>query len=136
MAIVTRLLLAAVAVGAALSAEDDDGPNGLNVTDFRRVGRSQLQVEEFVDGAGGAAEFSEILFDVDRYQVIVGARDALFRLGLEGLTMLEKATWEAKASSRELCVSKGQSEVDCRNYVKVRSLRTLEDFKFHKVFKL
>ena len=121
MAVATRLLLV-VAAGAALVAAADDGQNGLNVTDFRRVGRSELQVEEFVDGAGGAAEFTEILFDVDRYQVIVGARDALFRLGLEGLTMLEKATWEAKATSRDLCVSKGQSEADCRNYVKVRFL--------------
>ena len=126
MAIVTRLLLAVAAAAALSAAAADDGPNGLNVTDFRRVGRSELQVEEFVDGAGGAAEFAEILFDVDRYQVIVGARDALFRLGLEGLTMLERATWEAKASSRELCVSKGQSEADCRNYVKVSSPSILE----------
>ena len=114
MALVKRLLV--VAAFTALPAAADIG---LNITDFRRVGRSELRVEEFVDGAGGASEFAEILFDVDRYQVIVGARDALFRLGLEGLTMLEKATWEAKASSRDLCVSKGQSEADCRNYVKV-----------------
>lgn len=114
-ALATGMLLAAV--GVALSVAD---ASGHNITDFRRVGRSELKVDEFADGAGGAAEFTEILFDVDRYQVIVGARDALFRLGLEGLTMLEKAAWEAKASSRELCVSKGQSEADCRNYVKVR----------------
>jgi hypothetical protein len=52
-------------------------------------------------------------------QVIVGARDSLYRLSLEGLTKLEKATWEATDSNVGLCTAKGQSEEDCRNYIKV-----------------
>ena len=61
------------------------------------------------------------------FQVIVGARDSLYRLSLEGLTKLEKATWEATDSNVGLCTAKGQSEEDCRNYIKV-----LVTFKFEK----
>ena len=48
-----------------------------------------------------------------------GARDALYRLSLEGLTKLEKAEWPAKQDKISLCITKGQSEKDCRNFVKV-----------------
>ena len=51
--------------------------------------------------------------------MIVGARDSLFRLSLEGLTKLEKASWEATDSNVGLCTAKGQSEDNCRNYIKV-----------------
>ncbi len=89
-----------------------------DIDDFRRVSRVDLSVDEFID-PGVGADFTELLFDVDRYQVIAGARDALYRLGLEGLTKLERASWEAKENRRILCTRKGRSERDCRNYVKV-----------------
>jgi semaphorin 5 len=43
----------------------------------------------------------------------------MYRLSLEGLTKLEKATWPAKDSTIVLCTAKGQSEADCRNFVKI-----------------
>ena len=52
-------------------------------------------------------------------QVIVGARDTLYRLDLKGLSKLEKATWEASPSDMGMCTVKGQSEEDCHNFVKV-----------------
>ena len=50
---------------------------------------------------------------------LLGARDALYRLSLEGLTKLEKAEWPAKQDKISICTTKGQSEQDCRNFVKV-----------------
>ena len=38
----------------------------------------------------GVRYFSEIVFDVKRYQMIVGARDALYRLSMDGLKVMEK----------------------------------------------
>ena len=38
---------------------------------------------------------------------------------MEGLTKLEKAEWPAKQDKISLCITKGQSEKDCRNFVKV-----------------
>ena len=67
----------------------------------------------------GIGHFSEILFDVKRYQLIVGARDALFRLSMDGLKKLERADWPAQPSTIGMCTAKGQSEEMCRNYIKV-----------------
>ncbi|TRY69068.1 hypothetical protein TCAL_11284 [Tigriopus californicus] len=89
------------------------------VSDYRVVSHEDLLpgLDQFSDE--GVRHFSEILFDYRRYQVIVGARDALYRLSLEGLTKLEKATWEAHESTKGICTTKGQTEEDCRNYIKV-----------------
>ena len=58
---------------------------------------------------------------IHQYQMFPfsGARDALYRLSLEGLTKLEKAEWPAKQDKISICTTKGQSEQDCRNFVKV-----------------
>ena len=87
--------------------------------DFRTVSNSELlrDVDRFAEE--GVTDFGELLFDFPRYQVLAGARDALFRLSLEGLTKLEKAEWEAQETTRGLCSAKGRSEADCRNFVKV-----------------
>ncbi|XP_073996502.1 semaphorin 5c isoform X4 [Rhodnius prolixus] len=63
--------------------------------------------------------YSQLLFDISRNQVIVGARDSLFRLSLTGLELLEKAPWPAAATKVQLCQDKGQSENDCHNFIRV-----------------
>ncbi|KAH8268722.1 hypothetical protein KR018_000031, partial [Drosophila ironensis] len=62
--------------------------------------------------------YSEMLFDVSRSQVIVGARDTLYRMSLD-LELLQRASWGATASEIAMCQAKGQSERLCRNYVRV-----------------
>lgn len=43
----------------------------------------------------------------------------MYRLSLEGLTRLEKAEWPAKEDKIISCTTKGQSEADCRNFIKI-----------------
>lgn len=62
--------------------------------------------------------YSRMLFDVARNQMIVGARDAIFRLSFD-LHLLEKSIWEATPSQIQMCQMKGQSEHHCRNYIMV-----------------
>ncbi|EDV97528.1 GH16920 [Drosophila grimshawi] len=62
--------------------------------------------------------YSELLYDVARKQVIVGARDTLYRMSFD-LEPLEQAKWEATPGNVLLCQQKGQSERWCRNYVRV-----------------
>ncbi|XP_022218068.2 semaphorin-5A isoform X1 [Drosophila obscura] len=62
--------------------------------------------------------YSELLFDVARSQVIVGARDTLYRMSFD-LEPLERASWEATPSQIAMCQAKGQSERWCRNFVRV-----------------
>ncbi|XP_039283043.1 semaphorin-5B [Nilaparvata lugens] len=67
----------------------------------------------------GVSHFSKILFDVSRDQLVVGARDSLYRLSLNSLQKLEKALWLAPAEKVKMCQVKGQSEMDCHNFIKV-----------------
>lgn len=76
-------------------------------------------IKEFSDFASGTKHFTELLFDPPRDQVVAGARDALFRLSLEGLKPLEKSEWPAKEAHIGECTNKGQSKEHCRNYIKV-----------------
>lgn len=46
-------------------------------------------------------------------------RDALFRLSLTNLHLLEKSTWETPYDKTKLCLDKGQSEEKCHNFIKV-----------------
>ena len=101
------LLLLLVGAGAGAGADYRDVPYEALVP----------SMESFTET--GVGHFSEILFDVRRYQLIVGARDALFRLSMDGLKKLEKAAWPASPQTVGLCTAKGQSEELCRNYIKV-----------------
>lgn len=67
----------------------------------------------------GTVHYTELLFDIQRYQLIVGAKDHLFRLSLEGLKKLEDTNVPAPSAAVKTCRRKGQSDEDCRNYVKV-----------------
>ncbi|KYQ51466.1 hypothetical protein ALC60_09464, partial [Trachymyrmex zeteki] len=67
----------------------------------------------------GVTTYSQLLFDVARQQVVVGARDNLYRLTLTSLSDLEHASWSAPEDKVNTCQNKGQSVEDCHNYVKV-----------------
>ncbi|CAB0012983.1 unnamed protein product [Nesidiocoris tenuis] len=79
---------------------------------------SDLMMNGAIFNEPGVTNFTELLFDVSRNQVIVGARDNLFRLSLD-LDRLERAIWQSLAERVKLCAVKGQSEDDCHNYIKV-----------------
>ncbi|KAK8776953.1 hypothetical protein V5799_029702, partial [Amblyomma americanum] len=68
---------------------------------------------------GDTGYYTELLFDIHRYQLIVGARDHLFRLALEDLKKLEAVAVPASNAAVRSCRQKGQTEEDCRNYIKV-----------------
>ncbi|XP_076296045.1 semaphorin 5c isoform X1 [Lasioglossum baleicum] len=93
---------------AVLSAADD----------FRRISYDDL-VDTALFQQEGVTAYSQLLFDVARQQVVVGARDNLYRLTLTSLTRLEHAEWPAPDDKINMCQNKGQTVEDCRNYVKV-----------------
>lgn len=89
------------------------------VPDSRHISYEDLMstADSFSDP--GVTSYSQLLFDVAREQVIVGARDTLYRLALGGLQRLEKAMWLAPPEKVQLCQDKGQTEHDCHNFIKV-----------------
>lgn len=116
MATVSLSLLTVMTVAFVAVAAEPEGPKGL-FNDPPTIDFRDLDADVFTDA--GTTSFSEMLFDVGREQVVVGARDALYRLRLDRLTRLEKASWTAPPDRVDLCLTKGQSEEACRNYVKV-----------------
>ncbi|KAL0132032.1 hypothetical protein PUN28_000065 [Cardiocondyla obscurior] len=86
--------------------------------DFRHISYEDL-AETRMFRQEGVTTYSQLLFDVARQQVVVGARDNLYRLTLTSLTDLEHAAWSAPQDKVKTCQVKGQSVEDCRNYVKV-----------------
>ncbi|XP_076394986.1 semaphorin 5c isoform X2 [Megachile rotundata] len=86
--------------------------------DFRSISYEDL-TDTSLFQQEGVTTYSQLLFDVARQQVVVGARDNLYRLTLNSLTPLEHASWPAPDDKINTCQNKGQSVEDCRNYVKV-----------------
>ncbi|XP_032777784.2 semaphorin-5A isoform X1 [Daphnia magna] len=87
--------------------------------DFRQPSQRDLQQSMVWFNHTGARTYSSLVFDVTRGQLIVAARDYLFRLSLDGLALLEESPWPAADEVVRLCQDKGQSEDDCHNYIRV-----------------
>jgi len=67
----------------------------------------------------GVTDYNRVVVDEANSQLIVGARDNLYRLSLADLTILEAAEWQADVEAVEECQLKGKSEEDCRNFIRV-----------------
>jgi len=106
------LLLNVLAVGSQPG-------NHVDVDDFRKTSPKDVEQSLTRFSHASARSYSQLLFDVPRGQLIVAARDHLFRLSLDGLTLLEESRWPASDELTQLCKDKGQSEDDCHNYIRV-----------------
>ncbi|XP_064215610.1 semaphorin-5B [Tribolium castaneum] len=87
--------------------------------DFRYISFQDLQQSLNKFSQDEVVSYSQMLFDVARNQVLVGARDVLFRLSLTKLELLESAEWPASTDKRIECINKGQSDEFCHNYIKI-----------------
>ncbi|XP_008583381.1 PREDICTED: semaphorin-5B [Galeopterus variegatus] len=67
----------------------------------------------------GARDFSQLALDPPRNQLIVGARNYLFRLSLANVSLLQATEWASNEDTRRSCQSKGKTEEECQNYVRV-----------------
>ncbi|XP_070535820.1 semaphorin-5A-like isoform X2 [Ptychodera flava] len=67
----------------------------------------------------GVTNYYRMVVDEENSQLIVGARDHLFKLSMENLEEIEVVEWQADADAVEECRLKGKSEEDCRNFIRV-----------------
>jgi len=91
----------------------------VQTTDFRTVPYESLFPSLAQFSKTGVNHFTEIVFNVQKYEVIVGAEGALFRLTLDNLREMETAKWDADDQQKEQCEYKGQPEELCKNFIKV-----------------
>ncbi|KAJ3611227.1 hypothetical protein NHX12_021243 [Muraenolepis orangiensis] len=61
--------------------------------------------------AEGTVDFSQLTFDPGQNELIVGARNHLFRLSLEDLTLIQGAEWHCDEFTKGACFSRGKSEL-------------------------
>uniref|UniRef100_A0A452VBN6 Semaphorin 5A n=1 Tax=Ursus maritimus TaxID=29073 RepID=A0A452VBN6_URSMA len=69
--------------------------------------------------AKNAVDFSRLTFDPGQKELVVGARNYLFRLQLEDLSLIQAVEWECDEATKKACYSKGKSEEECQNYIRV-----------------
>uniref|UniRef100_A0AAY4ADZ6 Sema domain-containing protein n=1 Tax=Denticeps clupeoides TaxID=299321 RepID=A0AAY4ADZ6_9TELE len=67
----------------------------------------------------GTVDYSQLTFDPGQNELIVGARNHLFRLRLEDLSLIQEAEWHCDEFTKGACFSRGKSEEDCQNYIRV-----------------
>ncbi|KAK4320514.1 hypothetical protein Pmani_008631 [Petrolisthes manimaculis] len=99
----------------------NDTPHG---THTHQEADTYVSYDELADGTDrfsltGVKNYTQLVFDPTSYQVVVGARDRVFRLSLVGLQLLETSDWAANKSTVEMCSLKGQSHAACHNFVRV-----------------
>ncbi|XP_076868946.1 semaphorin-5A [Brachyhypopomus gauderio] len=69
--------------------------------------------------AEGTVDYSQLTFDPGQNELIVGARNHLFRLHLEDLSLIQEAEWHCDVFTKGACFSRGKSEEECQNYIRV-----------------
>ncbi|XP_066247328.1 semaphorin 5c [Euwallacea similis] len=87
--------------------------------DFRYISHKDLQSSVKYFPLEGVTSYSQMLFDVSRDQMFVGAKNTLYKLHLSKLELLEAVKWEPSDDKWESCISKGQSEENCHNFIKI-----------------
>uniref|UniRef100_A0A3Q2ZV93 Semaphorin-5A n=1 Tax=Kryptolebias marmoratus TaxID=37003 RepID=A0A3Q2ZV93_KRYMA len=67
----------------------------------------------------GVRDYSQLTLDLTRNELIVGARNYLFRLDLRNMSLIQATEWAPDEETRKSCQSKGKTEIECQNYVRV-----------------
>ncbi|XP_029967981.1 semaphorin-5B-like [Salarias fasciatus] len=60
----------------------------------------------------GVRDYSQLTLDLTRNELIVGARNFLFRLDLSNMSLIQATAWAPDEETRRSCQSKGKTEGD------------------------
>ncbi|XP_047456643.1 semaphorin-5B isoform X4 [Mugil cephalus] len=67
----------------------------------------------------GVRDYSQLTLDLTRNELIVGARNYIFRLDLSNMSVIQATEWAPDEETRRSCQSKGKTEIECQNYIRV-----------------
>ncbi|XP_060684257.1 semaphorin-5B isoform X1 [Hemiscyllium ocellatum] len=67
----------------------------------------------------GVYDYSQLAIDLSRKQLVIGARNYLFRLTLDNISLIQAIEWGPEEDTRIACQSKGKTEIECQNYIRV-----------------
>ncbi|XP_064595333.1 semaphorin-5A-like [Liolophura sinensis] len=119
----TRLLtvvILGVVWGTSYLGKADILDNRSGPEDYRKFTYDDLlQTQVSVFSHPDILDNAQLTIDMPRNQLLVGARECLFRLSLEDLSELEMADWKSNNMTKLICRAKGQPENLCHNFVRV-----------------
>ncbi|XP_060681675.1 semaphorin-5A-like [Hemiscyllium ocellatum] len=78
--------------------------------------------------AADVTDYSQLIFDPSQKELIVGAKNNLYRLKLEDLTLIQVVEWLPDETSKKSCFNKGKTEEDCQNYIRVLLINSTKIF--------
>ncbi|XP_029929330.1 semaphorin-5B-like [Myripristis murdjan] len=112
-------LMLFVCLSVCLSRQPDAKPADCNRKEHPAVSYQALRpwLSEF--SRPGVRDFSQLALDLTRNQLVVGARNYLFRLSLSNASLIQAAEWGPDDDTRRSCQSKGKTEEECQNYIRV-----------------
>ncbi|XP_014668536.1 PREDICTED: semaphorin-5A-like [Priapulus caudatus] len=88
--------------------------------DFTLVPHDELAKNiKYTFRARGVHNYTQLTFDLPRRQLLVGARNFLFRVNLTTLEIHESAEWSPSDEQTHMCTQKGQTDEKCHNFVRV-----------------
>ncbi|CAM9369692.1 unnamed protein product [Lampetra planeri] len=119
----TSFVRVALVLGAAAVTLGDSHDGSCSRKEHPRTAHQDLApwLHEFTFPA--ALNYSQLTIDPARAQLIVGARNYLFRLSLANLSLIQASEWDCDETTRRSCYSKGKSEEECQNYIRVLLVR-------------
>ncbi|XP_072431035.1 LOW QUALITY PROTEIN: semaphorin-5A-like [Chiloscyllium punctatum] len=78
--------------------------------------------------AADVTDYSQLIFDPSQKELIVGAKNYLYRLKLEDLTLIQRVEWLPDETSKKSCFNKGKMEEECQNYIRVLLINSTKIF--------
>lgn len=80
----------------------------------------KFEHEKWVTFFGNSSDYFKIL-DKDDNSILVGAKNTVYNITLNGLieNQKQRIEWQSSDAHRELCALKGKQEIDCQNYIRV-----------------
>ncbi|XP_041371598.1 semaphorin-5B-like [Gigantopelta aegis] len=109
-------LLAVSVVSAfyAESVQEEIIPSDFRYTNYEAMVQ-QFNIFQNPDLNG----YVQITLDLDRDQLLVGARGCIFRLSMSDLEVIQVADWNSNNETRDICIKKGFSAESCHNFIRV-----------------
>ncbi|XP_033957429.1 semaphorin-5B-like [Pseudochaenichthys georgianus] len=112
-------LLLVVCASVCLCQQPNVKPAECSRKEHPVVSHQALRPWMFEFSHPGVKDYSQLAVDLSRNQLIVGARNFLFTLSLSNVSLIQATEWAPDEDTKRSCQSKGKSEEECQNYVRV-----------------
>ncbi|UJR23891.1 hypothetical protein I4U23_026863 [Adineta vaga] len=94
-----------------------------DILDFRFISYNE-SLQNLAIYQNGDEAFDAIVIDEQRNQIIIGVKNAIIRLSIDDLHIVERFIWESTPDEINICRKQIISTHECENYIRVLALRS------------